>query len=416
MARETAPARGTTQGGSGGRSARRSLVASAIGYGADGFDNLMIGFALVPITRGLGLTTAQAGSLATVTLVGAVLGGVALGIAADYLGRVRILAWSIVGFAVFTGLTAASRDYPQLVIFRFLAGIGLGAEYGVGMALAAEAWSARRRAQATSWVGIGGQLGTLVGVLIAGPVLGAWGWRALFVLGAVPAIIAFALRRTLHEPDKFVARRRAARQSGQRARFPLRLLVADRRTTVTSLAVLLLCSVQTFGYYGIMTWLPTYLSQKVGFSVTKSGVWTAVTITGMVAGMFVFGRLADRIGRRPSFWIFQLGAIVSVLVYARLATPVSLLIGGAVLGVFVNGMLGGYGALMAELYPTTARATAQNVLFNLGRAIGGFAPIVFAVIASGHGFATAIGLLAVLYAMDMLVVLLIPERRGSELD
>jgi benzoate transport len=417
MARETAPVLGTTGSGSGrvGPSARRSLVASAIGYGSDGFDNLMIGFALVPITHSLGLTTTQAGSLATVTLVGAVLGGVVLGVAADYLGRVRILAWSIVGFALFTGLTALSQDYTQLVIFRFLAGIGLGAEYGVGMALAAEAWSARRRAQATSWVGIGGQIGTLVGVLVAGPVLSAWGWRALFVLGAVPAIIAFSIRRTLHEPDKFVDQRRAVKESGQGARFPLRLLVADRRTAVASLAVLVLCSIQTFGYYGIMTWLPTYLSQKVGFSVTKSGVWTAVTIAGMVAGMFVFGRLADRIGRRPSFWIFQLGAIVSVLVYAHLATPVSLLIGGAVLGVFVNGMLGGYGALMAELYPTAARATAQNVLFNLGRAIGGFAPIVFALIASSHGFATAIGMLAVLYAVDMLVVLLIPERRGVEL-
>ncbi|MER7503793.1 MFS transporter [Nonomuraea pusilla] len=394
-------------------SARKSLLASAVGYGVDGFDNLMIGFALVAISGSLGLTTTQAGSLATVTLVGAVLGGVGFGIAADYLGRVRILTWSIITFAIFTGLTAIAQDYGQLVVFRFLAGLGLGGEFGVGMALAAEAWPAARRAQATSWVGVGGQIGPLLGVLVAGPVLAVWGWRVLFVIGALPALLAFTIRRTLHEPEKFVESQAARRDSERR--FPLRLLVADRRTAVVSLAVLVMCSIQTFGYYGIMTWLPTYLAQKVGFSVSKSGVWTAVTIAGMAIGMVVFGKLADRIGRRRSFWIFQAGAIVSVLVYVQLSTPTPLLVGGAVLGVFVNGMLGGYGALMAELYPTAARATAQNVLFNLGRAIGGLAPIIFALIAQNHGLGTAIAMLAILYALDMVVVLLIPERRGAEL-
>ncbi|MDX3107936.1 MFS transporter [Nonomuraea angiospora] len=390
----------------------KSLIASAVGYGVDGFDNLMIGFALAAISGSLGLTTTQAGSLATVTLVGAVLGGVGFGIAADYLGRVRTLTWSIIAFAVFTGLTAIAQDYNQLVVFRFLAGIGLGGEFGVGMALAAEAWPAARRAQATSWVGVGGQIGPLLGVLVAGPVLAVWGWRVLFVVGALPALLAFAMRRTLHEPDKFVESR-AARKDG--ARSPLRLLVADRRTAVVSLAILVLCSVQTFGYYGIMTWLPTYLAEKVHFSVSKSGVWTAVTIAGMAIGMIVFGKLADRIGRRRSFWIFQAGAIVSVLIYVQLTTPALLLVGGAVLGVFVNGMLGGYGALMAELYPTAARATAQNVLFNLGRAVGGLAPIIFALIAQSHGLGMAIGMLAVLYLLDMVAVLFIPERRGAEL-
>src|SRR5690606_1775162 len=194
--------------------------------------------------------------------------------------------------------------------------------------------------------------------------------------------------------------------------FPVRLLVKDARTIRATLAVLVLCSVQTFGYYGIMTWLPSFLGEKFGFSLTKSGVWTGVTIVGMACGMVLFGYLADRIGRRPTFWIFQGGAIVSVLVYSQLSDPTVLLFGGAVMGVFVNGMLGGYGALMAELYPTAARATAENVLFNLGRAVGGLAPIVFALVAAKHGLGTAIAMLAVLYALDMAVMFLVPERRG----
>src|SRR5580698_5447335 len=105
-----------------------------------------------------------------------------------------------------------------------------------------------------------------------------------------------------------------------------------------------------------------------------------------------------------------------VFVYSTLTAPFALLIGGAVMGVFVNGMIGGYGALMSELYPTEARATAQNVLFNIGRAVGGFGPVAIAAVSAGHGFDMAIALLALLYVVDMVALwALIPERRGVEL-
>ena len=105
-----------------------------------------------------------------------------------------------------------------------------------------------------------------------------------------------------------------------------------------------------------------------------------------------------------------------VMVYSRLTDPTALLIGGAVMGFFVNGMLGGYGALMSELYPTAARATAQNVLFNIGRAVGGLGPVVVGTVAVSWGFDTAIALLALLYIADIVAfLLLIPDRRGVEL-
>jgi MFS family permease len=165
-----------------------------------------------------------------------------------------------------------------------------------------------------------------------------------------------------------------------------------------------------------MIWLPNYLNSRFGYGLTQSAVWTAVTIAGMAVGIYAFGQIADRVGRRPAFLGYMIGAAVMVVVYSQLTDATALLIGGAVMGFFVNGMLGGYGALISELYPTAVRATAQNVLFNIGRAVGGFGPVVVAAIAGTHGFETAIAALAALYVVDIVALwLLIPERRGAEL-
>jgi len=141
-----------------------------------------------------------------------------------------------------------------------------------------------------------------------------------------------------------------------------------------------------------------------------------VAIAGMAVGILLFGHIADRIGRRPAFFGYMVGAAVTVVLYSRLTDPMHLLLGGAVMGFFVNGMLGGYGALISELFPTAARATAENVLFNIGRAVGGLGPVVVGAVAAAYSFELAIAMLAALYALDILaMLLLIPERRGAEL-
>ncbi len=389
----------------------KALAGSALGYAMDGFDLLILGFMLRTIASDLHLSQAQSASLVTATLIGAVIGGIGFGMLSDRLGRVRVLTWTIVVFAVFTGLCAFAQGYWDLLLYRTIAGVGLGGEFGIGMALVAEAWPASKRARASSYVGLGWQLGVLVAAIATPLLLPVIGWRGMFALGVFPAVAAYFIRASLHEPEVFVAKSKDHPKESA-----LHLLVKDGETAKLSLGMVILCSVQNFGYYGVMIWLPNYLSTRFGFALTQSATWTCVTLAGMALGIFMFGHIADRIGRRPAFFSYMAGAAVMVLVYSRLTDPYQLLVVGAIMGFFVNGMLGGYGALISELFPTSARATAQNVLFNIGRGVGGFGPVVVGAIAAAYSFETAIAMLATLYVLDIFAMwLLIPERRGAQL-
>src|SRR5438477_2275448 len=245
--------------------AMKALAASTIGYAMDGFDLLILGFMLRAISADLHLTPAQAGSLVTWTLIGAVVGGILFGILSDYYGRVRVLTWTILLFAVFTGLCALAQGYWDLVAYRTIAGLGLGGEFGIGMALVAEAWPARLRARACSYVGIGWQAGVLLAAFVTSWLLPHIGWRGMFLVGLFPGLVAFLVRWYVGEPRIFLERAKTPR-----AGLPLKLLVKDAATTKVSIGMLILCSVQNFGYYGLMIWLPSYLSSRFGYSPGQS--------------------------------------------------------------------------------------------------------------------------------------------------
>ena len=408
------------------------MWASIIGYAMDGLDVLILSFAMAAIVSEFGLTLGEGGLIATYTLIGTVLGGYLFGIFADYFGRVHTFSLTIIIFSIFTGACAFADNVTHLNILRFLAGLGLGGEYGIGMTLVSETWPAAKRARATAGVAMGWQAGAVLAAILAAVVLPDYGWRGLFLVGVIPALLAAWARHGIKEPPMWVKRKEMKKELAARKergetltaeeeeqleeakKFPLAHLFASPSKTVTTLSLTVMTSVQNFGYYGIMVWLPMILLKEHGLTTKSMSGWMIVTVIGMIAGIYVFGYLCDRLGRKIPYLIFYICAAAMVYIYVNLGTPVALLFGGAFLGFFCNGMMAVYGTLLSENYTTDARSTAQNFIFNTGRAVGGFAPAIIGALAQSHGFSAAFALLSCVYvAAAVNVLFFIKDTRGT---
>ncbi|MBU2701078.1 benzoate transport [Sporomusaceae bacterium BoRhaA] len=411
------------------------LYASVAGYAMDGLDMLILSFVMTAILSEFGISMTEGGLIATYTLVGAVIGGYIFGIMADYKGRVKVFTLTILIFSLFTGLCAIATSLQELNIFRFLAGLGLGGEYGIGMTLVAETWPSNKRARASAGVAIGWQLGAVLAALMAAAVVPYFGWRGLFAVGVFPALFAAWFRKGLAEPDIWI-NRKFMKQSihekiatGQALtaderefwnttnKFPLKQLFTGKKKMIITFALTVMTSVQNFGYYGIMIWLPTLLMKKHNLTLNKTTTWMVATVIGMVIGIYLFGYFADRVGRRPAYITFYICSAAAVWFYSNLDDPIALLIGGAILGFFCNGMMAGYGALLSENYTTDARSTAQNFIFNSGRAVGGLAPVIIGMLAERYTLNGALIVLAFIYlAAAVNVFFLVPETKGLQLE
>ena len=408
------------------------MWASIIGYAMDGLDVLILSFAMAAIVSEFGLTLGEGGMIATYTLIGTVLGGYIFGIFADWWGRVHTFSLTIIIFSIFTGACAFADNAVHLDILRFLAGLGLGGEYGIGMTLVSETWPGAKRARATAGVAMGWQAGAVLAAILAAVVLPDYGWRGLFLVGVLPALLAAWARHGIKEPPMWVKRKemkkalQARKDAGEKLtaeeeeqlteakKFPLAHLFADKKTTITTIALTIMTSVQNFGYYGIMVWLPMILLKEHGLTTKSMSGWMIVTVIGMIAGIFVFGWLCDRLGRTKPYLLFYVCAAAMVYIYVNLGTPIALLFGGAFLGFFCNGMMAGYGTLLSENYTTDARSTAQNFIFNTGRAVGGFAPVIIGTIAQTNGFNTAFVLLSAVYlAAAVNVLFFVKDTKGT---
>ncbi|TQS75922.1 MFS transporter [Ornithinibacillus gellani] len=383
---------------------KKVLASSMLGLGLEGMDILFLSFVLTSIITEFNISSAAGGAISSVTNIGMLVGGIGFGILADKIGRVRVFTYTIFLFAISTALMAFASNMSMIYILRFLAGVGGGGEFGIGMALVAEAFPKEKRGRMTSWVTIGGQLGAIVAAVAAAIIIPLGGWRALFIIGILPVFLAYYVRRNLDETDDWKEANRQA-MLNKKEKNTISLLFTSPKTTYTTIALTIMSSVQVAGYFGLMNWLPSILQKQIGLSISDSSLWMISTIVGMILGMLLFGQILDRFGAKWSYGIFLTASAISVFIYVFADSAVTVLIGGVIVGFFANGMNAGYGALISSFYPTNARSTANNVIFNTGRAIGGLSPIAIGYFLDSFNITVAMTFLSAIYLISLIIIL-----------
>jgi len=386
----------------------RTLVAAQLGWMLDAMDVMLYSFALTAVRSEFQLSGAASGALAALPLVTSAAGGMLFGWLSDRYGRARALMWSILTFSLLTAFTATAHSVGELVFWRALVGVGLGGEWAAGSVLVAETWPEQHRGKAIGLMQSAWAIGYLLAAVMAAVVLPLWGWRPLFVLGVAPALVTLWMRRGIREPARW---RQPSHSIGGAAAALFR---APMRRNV--LLMTALCSCLLFGYWGLFTWLPAYLSSPIdkggaGLSVVKSSAWIVPLQVGAFFGYISFGFLADRFGRRPVFLTFVLTTAVLVPVYGLLGRNAALLLAlGPLVGYFGHGYFSVLGAMAADLFPAELRTTAQGFCYNIGRALAGFAPVTVGALADRQGIGVALAFTAVFFVAGAAMMTRMPDR------
>lgn len=392
---------------------RKAFVGAFLGFGLDSYDFWVLPLGLAAIAASFGLSTGQTGLLSTATLVFSALGGVIAGVLADRIGRVRTLMITVVTYALFTALCGFAQDYETLLVLRALQGLGFGGEWATGAILVAEYTVARHRGRVasviqSSWA-VGWGAAVIAYTVVFHLVDPDMAWRILFITGALPAILVVYLRRGVEDAPVFTEQKAAARGS-LRAIFRRDLL----RTTV--FASLLATGCQG-GYYTLATWLPSYLSKQRGLTVIGTGGYLAFLITGAFLGYLTGGYVTDRLGRKHSFRLFAILSACLLMLYTQLPASAGgyVLFLGFPLGFCSSAIFSGFGAYLAELYPSRARGAGPGFTYNFGRAVGAFFPAVIGVLAGHYGIGGAMSFGALAYALVVISLFGLPETRDREL-
>ena len=385
------------------------LASMSSGFLLENMDVMFLSFSLSEIIAQMHISSAAGGWIGTFTNLGMFFGGALFGLLGDRIGRVKTFSYTIFLFAIATGLTYFAHNITALYALRFLAGIGAGGEYGVGIALIAENFQANQIGRASSVAAVGGQIGSIVAALLAAWIIPAYGWNTLFLFGVVPVVLTYFVRRHVKESDEFLAAHKKAEETSEKISFGR--LFETPRLALQTLGLMLMTIVQIAGYFGLMNWLPSIVQKKQGLSVSGSSYWMIATIIGMSIGMMVFGTIMDKIGPRWAFGIFLLGSAVVVFAIVNVTSYWAMLLAGALTGFFSNGMFGGYGAVISQLYPTEIRSTANNLIMNTGRAIGGFSSVIIGALMDHYNLYVVMGFLSTLYIISFLVMISLPGLR-----
>jgi MFS family permease len=362
------------------------------------------------------------GLILSIFLIGWALGGVVFGVLADRFGRTKTLVCTILVYAVFTGMAALSSTWWELALYRFLTALGVGGEWAAGAALVAEVWPESKRAKAAGLLQSAWAAGYLIAAVVS-LLMSGQGWRPIFLVGVVPAVVALLVRLGVKEPEKWVKTRDRERQLGAVGPPKLSELFQPKllRATLTGSG---LAFVAVFGLWGATNWTPTLVRSLPGLQGLDSAALnsrvsyaTMILNAGALIGYLSFGPLAERFGRRAAFALMCVGSFV--LLPLTFLTPRSyahVLLLLPLLGFFNNGIFSGFPLYLPELYPTRIRATGAGFCFNVGRVLASTGPFLTGFLVAALGsFGRAASTIALIYLVGLAILPFARETKGQPL-
>ena len=396
----------------------RVLYCTCLGWALDIMDGYLYAIILFPAMSDLLGTTQNStigwygGIVLSIFMIGWALGGLIFGPIADRYGRAKTMAITILVYAAFTGLCSIAGSWQELAVYRFLTGLGIGGEWAAGAALIAETWPAKSRAKAAGIMQASGGIGFFLAIALYF-FIGPYGWRGVFALGILPAIVAFYIRHSLEEPERWTK----AKQTGNP--FSQLFAPAVRRDLLVGIG---LAVVATFGYQGAIQWVPSWIAAMLHAQGTRavipqvSLIMTTLT-TGGIIGCLCMPMIADRWGRKTALLIYFFGALCSVPTTFLFAKEFShAVMASTVMGFFAAGVTSGFAIYFPELFPTAIRATAQGFCFNFARFFSAAGPLLAGMLTSAHGaFAPAIATIGSIYIVGLVVLYFARETKGQAL-
>jgi len=379
----------------------RVLGAVVAGYAFDGVDLMVIALTLPLILREWSISMVQGGIIVTAMLVGAVIGGFVFGPLADKFGRKKALVWCIAFFGITTGLGGVAQDPKQLAILRFLAGLGLGAEWSLGATMLAEFNPPEKRGKANAYMQMGWPLGFIFALICQYLLVPSYGWRSMYFAGALAVLVAAYIHFYVPESPVWLKaqedkKKGLAGLAAPSAKLSDLFRGPNLRTFVFAVVI---CTSALMAYWGVNTWLPTILVKERGMSAKDVSTFLMALNIVSLPAYFVSSFIVDRIGKRLMIAISAGLSAVSLYAWLGFAwEPQVFFLMGLLAWVTASAMWAGFGAYLAEQFPTNIRAVGVSSSFAIGRGVMSFVPMALGAAATATAsLATVIGYMAVFY-------------------